>query len=77
MGCIMALRRKDVDYVDKILSEDLDSRTVFNLVTILETTHPAKDHLKEWQPAFEYFLKRLVVEGYSDLLIDHVKKTLK
>jgi hypothetical protein len=76
VSCLMALRNKDLDYVNKMLSEGLADRNVFNLITIIETTHPAKEHLEKWQPAFDNLLTRLSTEDYSDLLIDHVKKTL-
>lgn len=76
IACLISLQRKDLDFVNKMLSEDLDKLDMFNLMIRIETTHPAKDHLEKWQSAYEVLLDRLSKEDYSENLIAHVKKTL-
>lgn len=70
IALVVALARKNTEYVDNYLSTvDMSDKTLFWLQTMAAVCWPAREHLKYAMLPRDLLYKRMKDEGYDDEVI--------
>lgn len=71
-----ALRARDIPFIEKYLSGDHSDKEILELVHMLQTTKPARDHISNWTSARSVLRERLSAEKIHDSIVKSVMNGL-